>query len=227
MRSLVHSVSDQWHVSARRRKMGDFLRLCQPSRFDSVLDVGVLGEERYRAANLFLKEYPYPCSLTALGIEDCGELLRKYPDVKFVKYAGNEFPFEDDTFDVCHSNAVVEHVGGWDQQKLFVSEMVRVARRGFFTTPNRWFPLELHTKMPCLHYLPRRVYLKSCRVFGDETTVSGIHLLDHRQLASLVEGTSVLRYQILRNRVLGMTATLSVYWCKSEIARGPNGGTHE
>jgi hypothetical protein len=214
MRSLIHSVSDRWHVSARRRKMGDFLRLCQPSRFDSVLDVGVLGEERYRAANLFLKEYPHPCGLTALGIEDCGELLQKYPAVRFVKYAGREFPFEDNTFDVCHSNAVVEHVGSWDQQRLFVLEMVRVARRGFFTTPNRWFPVELHTKAPFLHYLPRAVYLKSCRVFGSEEAARSIHLLDYGQVKALVEGASPSYYEIIGNHVIGVTVTFSVYWRK-------------
>jgi len=212
--SLFDRLSDRWHVSARRRKMRDFLRLCEPSRSDSVLDVGVLGAESYHAANLFLKEYPHPCSLTALGIEDCGGLLQKYPAVRFVKYAGSEFPFEDNSFDVCHSNAVIEHVGGWGQQRLFVSEMVRVARRGFFTTPNRWFPVELHTKAPFLRYLPRAAYLKSCRVFGSEEAVRGIHLLTYGQVRTLVESASPSYYRIMGNRVIGMAVTFSVYWRK-------------
>jgi len=224
---LIDTLSDRWHVAAREAKLRDFLRLCHPTSGESVLDVGVLGAEEYEAANFFLKVYPHPERLTALSIEGCDDLRRRYPLVRFVTYDGWRFPFPDKSFDICHSNAVVEHVGDAERQRLFVSEMVRVARSGFFTTPNRWFPLELHTKMPFLHYLPRRVYLKSCRVFGDDTVVSGIHLLDYRQLASLIEGASVLRHQILKNRVLGMTATFSVYWCKSEIARGPSGGTYE
>ena len=214
MHRFVDRYFDRMHVRARQAKMNDFMRLCQPGPASSVLDVGVLGEESYEAANLFVKEYPFPGSLTALTIEDSRTLSSKYPDVRFVTYNGDVFPFADNTFDVCHSNAVVEHVGGWERQRLFVSEMVRVARSGFFTTPNRWFPLELHTKMPFLHYLPRRVYLKSCRVFGDETTVSGIHLLDYRQLTSLIKGASPSYCEILKNRVLGVIVTYSVFWCK-------------
>jgi hypothetical protein len=34
---------------------------------------------------------------------------------------------------------------------------MRVARRAFVTTPNRWFPLEVHTRLPLVHWLPDRV----------------------------------------------------------------------
>jgi hypothetical protein len=49
---------------------------------------------------------------------------------------------------------VIEHVGGEEQQKAFVREAVRVAGRVFVTTPNRWFPLEVHTRLPLVHWLP-------------------------------------------------------------------------
>jgi len=68
---------------------------------------------------------------------------------------GRELPFADGEFDRGFSNAVVEHVaGGRDGQRLFVHELCRVARRVFVTTPNRWFPLEVHTLLPFVHWLP-------------------------------------------------------------------------
>jgi hypothetical protein len=36
-----------------------------------------------------------------------------------------------------------------------VAEAVRVSSRVFLTTPNRWFPVELHTRLPLVHWLPR------------------------------------------------------------------------
>ena len=58
-------------------------------------------------------------------------------------------------FDLGFSNAVVEHVaGGRDGQRLFVHELCRVADRVFVTTPNRFFPLEVHTLLPFAHWLP-------------------------------------------------------------------------
>ena len=74
-----------------------------------------------------------------------------------VRADGRELPFADGAFDLGFSNAVVEHVaGGRDGQRRFVHELCRVARRVFVTTPNRWFPLEVHTLLPFVHWLPAR-----------------------------------------------------------------------
>lgn len=202
------------HVAARRRKLQDFMVLCTPTPEDQVLDVGVLGEEAYEAANFFVREYQHSENLTVLSIEDCLELRRKYPLVRFVTYDGRAFPLADNSFDICHSNAVVEHVGAHERQRLFVSEMVRVARRGFFTTPNRWFPVELHTKIPLLHYLPWSLFLRLCRVVHRQENIRGVRLLGRHQVDVLMAGTGVSHYRILDNRLLGLTVTFSVFWRK-------------
>lgn len=67
-----------------------------------------------------------------------------------------QLPFPDDSFDYVVSNAVIEHVGGPDRARLMLSESRRVARKAaFHTTPDRWFPIEVHTQVPLLHWLPR------------------------------------------------------------------------
>jgi hypothetical protein len=212
MLRLIDKLSDRRHIEAREAKLRDFLRLCHPTSSDSVLDVGVLGAEEYEAANFFLRAYPFPENLTALSIESCDDLRSRYPLVRFVTYDGRRFPFEDQSFDVCHSNAVVEHVGSLGRQQQFVSELVRVARRGFFTTPNRWFPIELHTKIPLLHYLPWRFFLRTCRLLRREDHIRGVRLLGLRELEDMVRRTPVRSYGIIRNRVFGLTVTFSVYW---------------
>jgi hypothetical protein len=44
--------------------------------------------------------------------------------------------------------------GGRDGQRAFVHELCRVAKRVYVTTPNRWFPIEVHTLLPFVHWLP-------------------------------------------------------------------------
>jgi glycosyltransferase involved in cell wall biosynthesis len=66
-----------------------------------------------------------------------------------------ELPFPDKSFDYVVSNAVIEHVGGPAGARRMLSESRRVARHGaFHTTPDRWFPIETHTQIPLLHWLP-------------------------------------------------------------------------
>ncbi len=38
---------------------------------------------------------------------------------------------------------------------MLLAECCRVAHRAaFVTTPNRWFPIEVHTRIPFVHWLP-------------------------------------------------------------------------
>lgn len=73
----------------------------------------------------------------------------------YVVADGMRLPFPDGSFDVVLSNAVIEHVGGVQDQARFVLEQLRVARHVIITTPNRWFPMETHTKAMFKHWWPR------------------------------------------------------------------------
>ena len=80
-----------------------------------------------------------------------------------VQADGRKPPFGDGTFELGFSNAVVEHVaGGREGQRRFVHELCRVARRVFVTTPNRCFPLEVHSLVPFAHWLPPARAIASC-----------------------------------------------------------------
>ncbi|WP_442928932.1 class I SAM-dependent methyltransferase [Modestobacter sp. VKM Ac-2981] len=76
-------------------------------------------------------------------------------------------PFRANSFDYVFSNAVIEHVGGPDRGRMMLAESRRVARKGaFHTTPNRWFPVETHTQVPLLHWLPRRWQRRAFAIVG-------------------------------------------------------------
>jgi hypothetical protein len=62
-----------------------------------------------------------------------------------------------------------------------------VARRGIFvTTPNRWFPIEVHTVLPLVHYLPPSAFRAVLRKLGRDffADEANLNLMSH---ASLVD----------------------------------------
>jgi hypothetical protein len=98
-----------------------------------------------------------------------------------------DLPFPDDSFDYVFSNAVIEHVGGPVRARQMLSESRRVARRGaFHTTPDRWFPVETHTQLPLLHWLPRPMQARAFRAAGRPYWTTGYYwLYGRRSFAAL------------------------------------------
>ena len=155
---LVDAVS----LRSRRRKLRLFLDELRPTAATTVLDVGVdevgFGAEGGHAGcgthNFFEELYPWRDRITALGLHDGAGFRESYPTIPYLQGDACALPFADGSFDIVFSNAVIEHVGDIDRQRLFVAEALRVGRRVFLTTPNRWFPLEVHTRLPLVHWLP-------------------------------------------------------------------------
>jgi SAM-dependent methyltransferase len=96
-------------------------------------------------------------------------------------------PFRDGEFDIVFSNAVIEHVGDRDRQRQFVHEALRVGRRSFITTPNRRFPVEVHTRLPVVHWLPDRLAHASYDALHKDWAKE-INLLSSGSLRSLFPG---------------------------------------
>jgi SAM-dependent methyltransferase len=82
-------------------------------------------------------------------------------------------PFLSGEFDIIFCNSVIEHRTGakaeiWNpgfaaraltEQKTFAAEIRRVGKRYWVQTPARSFPIESHTKVLFIHWLPRQVFL--------------------------------------------------------------------
>jgi hypothetical protein len=164
----IHQLAYSYGVRSREEKWNLYSSRFPPRRGQRVLDVGVSSMDEVPGTNLFLRRYPYPDQVVAVGLDDQSDLARRYPSVTFVEADGRSLPFADDEFDVVHSNAVIEHVGGTVDQRQFAAELVRVARSGFITTPNRWFPIEPHSRVPLLHWLPRPVLVRAMRGLGHD-----------------------------------------------------------
>lgn len=185
---LVDSVS----VRSRQRKLQLLLDELRPTAETSVLDVGAdelgFGEgDGCRTLNFFEEHYPWPQRITALGLHDGSGFRARYPDIGYVQGDACALPFGDGDFDIVFSNAVIEHVGGRDRQRMLVSEAIRVGRRVFITTPNRRFPIEVHTRLPVVHWLPDPLSHRAYRAARKEFATD-VHLLTRRSLAALFPG---------------------------------------
>ena len=114
--------------------------------------------------------------------------------LRVVNADGRCLPFKDRSFDWVFSNAVIEHVGNWEDQRKFASEIRRVASRGYFiTTPNLYFPIEPHALLPLYQFYPERLKPFALRLSpGYMKDAEHIELLSKKQVQVLFPEAQVL-----------------------------------
>lgn len=200
------SLQNRFAGQNRARKYDMFIQRLAPGPQTRVLDAGFTEAEHNPNDNFLERQYPWPEQITALGIEPAVEFARRYPKVRTVVYDGRTMPFDAGAFDIGWSNAVIEHVGNRAMQVLFMRELLRVAKTVYITTPNRWFPIELHTRYPLVHWLPKPLCDAIMSATGKEfVTGDALSLLSARQFEAVAREAGARQVELVRNPFLGFT----------------------
>ena len=101
----------------------------------------------------FLAQHDVQITILNLPCEQAGEDSRMFIHAVGDACALEQYP--DHSFDIVHSNSVIEHVGNWDRIKAFAREVRRLAPNVFVQTPYFWFPIEPHFIKLAHHWLPK------------------------------------------------------------------------
>lgn len=152
MNRLISKIS--WEI--RKKIFRLLMEELKPSAATTILDVGVKvdAHEGELEANYLEKMYPWPDMITGVTTENpSGQLFREFSRLRFVRGNGLQLPFKKKGFDIAFSSSVVEHVGSRRDQERFVNEISRVGKKVFLATPNRFFPIEVHTRLPFVGFL--------------------------------------------------------------------------
>ena len=208
--SMINDVKNKVMEVSRKKKLRHFYSLCK--RGQTVLDIGVSAETKrgLAARNYFLKHYRYdPETYTGLGIQDLTGMVDLFPGKHFIQYPGGKFPFSDKEFDWIFSNAVIEHVGDDGAQLLFLNEMMRVANNVFFTTPNKYFPIETHTNVFFLHWNNELFYrwFKKSKPYVNR---DNLYLFSIRRMRNLLKGSNATSLSIYKNRCFAIPMTFTI-----------------
>ena len=203
----------------RQKMFREFLVASAASPDDTLLDVGATSDRSYSHSNYLEAWYPHKQSITAVGIDDASFLELVYPGLRFVPADGRNLPFADNSFDHVHSSAVLEHVGSRTEQAKFLQELWRVTRKTLFvTTPNQAFPIEFHTVLPLVHWLPPRFFRAFLRSTGRDffAEEANLNLMTCNDLRGAATAAGISEADIRSVRLLGWSSNLLL------IARKPN-----
>ena len=180
----------------RFRKIAALIdQVIQEKGFCNILDVG--GSEVYwLIGSDYLSRAAKNIKITLVNLERI-EVADKSLFTSKVCDACDLAEFKDQSFDLVHSNSVIEHVGSWDRMKQFAGEVRRLAPVYYIQTPYFWFPFEPHYSSWGYHWLPQNIqakrlmskrrgpFVRQSDISNAMDIVQHVGLLDKRQFAFL------------------------------------------
>lgn len=189
-----HNLSNRF----RQARMQRFITLIEPILASGstvrILDIG--GTAAYWRALPQLYGLPN----VEITIVNLGDDERNESNLRVRHGNACRLPFDDREFDVVHSNSVIEHVGAWSDMEAMAREVRRLAPVYFVQTPNYWFPIEPHYKLPFVQFLPSPL---RNRVRDHYWPGHSIELVGARQMRTLFPDAT-----IERERIAGLTKSL-------------------
>lgn len=199
-----------------------FMKLFRPKRAREIKEhFPILFDSNARVLDVGGGRYPWElidhaAHITILNVNR-PQAVPENAKLTFVVGDGTNLRYSDQSFDLVFSNSVIEHVGDWDSQCRFAKELLRVGKRLYCQTPNKWFPIEPHLITAFLHWLPYPIARKIVR-FGSiwglvtkpgqtqvDEFLASIRLLSFREVKELFP-----HCRIRREKVFGMTKSFIV-----------------
>ena len=166
--------------------------------FKDILDIGTTVDTS-KSSNLIIKNLKNFKSYKSISNQKItSNLFTK----KLQKSITQDFSLNElETFrsDVVVSNATIEHVGSDQQQLKMLKNIVKLTKKIFIVvTPNRLHPIEFHSKIPFIHWLPKKMHRKILSVIGMSylSKEKNMNLLKPINLVNLMKNFNNVEYEI-------------------------------
>jgi ubiquinone/menaquinone biosynthesis C-methylase UbiE len=169
---------------------------------------------------LLITSYPFKSNISCLSNQNLNKFNYRYKEIKIYKGDGRKMSFKINEFDYVISTATIEHVGSFKNQINFVKECFRVSKKKLFiTTPNRFFPIDFHTRLPFIHWLPKHVHRKILTILNENflNLEKNLNLLCKKSLIKICKRINIQNYKIYSIKTFGLTSNLVLIISKSKM----------
>ena len=162
------------------------------------LDIGTTSDDKNASSNIVIKNIKNIDKFKCISDQIVNSDFFHKSLNKSITEEFSENELYDFSSDLVVSNATIEHVGNTLNQKKMLKNIIKLTKKIFvLTTPNKFYPIELHTKIPLIHWFPKSIYRKILKFLGlsfyaDE---KNLNLLSVNELKKMLDNYKIM-YEI-------------------------------
>ena len=170
----------------------------------SILDVGSTNDEN-KSSNIIIKKLKIFKEFSAMSDQEIKDSFFKKKIIKSITENLSEREIKNFKSDVVISNATIEHVGSTKKQIKMCKNIIKLSKKYFvIITPNRLHPMEFHTKIPLIHWMPKKLHRKLLKFFGFDflSKEKNLNLLTKNNLIDFMKILKQKKYYFFHIRFL-------------------------
>ena len=134
---------------------------------NDILDIGSTEDKINTSSNFIIKNLGNYKTYKSISDQ---KIISNFFLKKLQKSITDDFSeneIKDFKSDITISNATIEHVGSFENQVKMCKNIINLTKKYYIIiTPNRFHPLEFHTKIPLIHWLPKKIYRGILNIIG-------------------------------------------------------------
>ncbi len=166
---------------------------------NDVLDIGSTEDKKNVSSNYLIKNLGNYKVYKSISDQDINSNFFSKTLKKSITEEFTENEIKEFQSDMVISNATIEHVGNFENQIKMCRNIINLSKKYFIIiTPNRFHPFEFHTKIPLIHWFPKKIHrsilkLIGFRFFADE---KNLNLLSEYDFKIIMKTLKQMNYSI-------------------------------
>jgi len=173
-------------------------------KIKNILDIGSTDDKDSEIANYVVKNLKISKKINAITNKRISSNIFNKILIRSITKNLNNNQIKKYSADLVISNATIEHVGKLNNQKKMLINVCKLTKKIFFlSTPYRFFPIEVHTKIPLLHFLPKDIFRKILKMlklnfYSKEANLNLLSIHDIQKISYNLKKKFILKLMYVR-----------------------------
>jgi len=178
------------------------------------LDIGTTNDTKYYHSNFLIKNLKNIKVYKSISNQkiDSNFFYKTLNKSVLEKFSTDEI--NNYSSDLVLSNATIEHVGNSANQLQMISNIIALTKKKFvLITPCRSHPIDFHTQIPFIHWLPKKVHRKILFLIGLKfySKEENLNLLSTTDLINFLNNFDNIEYEIRYINFLGFKSNCIIF----------------